>query len=618
MSSLDPIVVVGGGHAGVEAAHAAARMGADVILVTLRADALVRLSCNPAIGGIGKSHLVREIDALGGLMARAADLAGIHFRVLNRSRGPAVHGARIQQDHARYPQLVTEMVVSHPRISVVEGEAADLEAERGRLRALVLSDGRRIGCSALVLTTGTFLRGMLYRGEDETPGGRVGEAPAEALSPGLEALGLRLGRFKTGTPPRLAASSIDFGAFEAQPGDADPEPLSFVHRRRDDFKPALPQTITYLAQTNSRVHEVVRRSLDRSPLYTGRVDALGPRYCPSFEDKVVKFPHKDAHLLHLEPMGLEHPWIYLNGLSTSLPDEVQHELVTSIPGLEHARIERYGYSVAYDFVWPTQLRGSLETRALEGLFLAGQICGTTGYEEAAGLGLVAGINATLRATAREAWLPDRLESYLGVMVDDLTTRGVLEPYRMFTSRAEARLSLAPDSADRRLMPVTERLGLQEPEELDEVRARWELLERWRTRMEGGRRPGEAGPASGARRIRRGEEPERVFRELREVDALPPKRDRETLAALLRYQGYLEREEREIEKLRRAERVRIPRSFSFEGLPGLSTEVKQRLGEVAPETLGQASRIPGVTPAAVAIVSAAIAQYAQSARSGDEA
>jgi tRNA uridine 5-carboxymethylaminomethyl modification enzyme len=614
VKSLDPIVVVGGGHAGVEAAHAAARMGADVILVTLRADALVRLSCNPAIGGIGKSHLVREIDALGGLMARAADRAGIHFRVLNRSRGPAVHGARVQQDHERYPRTVTKMIDSHPRISVVEGEAATLESEEGRIRALVLADGRRIACSALVLTTGTFLRGMLYRGDDETPGGRTGEAPALELSGGLEALGLRLGRFKTGTPPRLAAASIDFERFEAQPGDERPEPLSFDNRGRDDFVPSLPQTITYLAQTNARVHEVVRGSLDRSPLYTGRVDALGPRYCPSFEDKVVKFADKESHLLHLEPMGLEHPWIYLNGLSTSLPEEVQRELVSAIPGLESARIERFGYSVAYDFVWPTQLGATLETRALRGLFLAGQICGTTGYEEAAGLGVVAGINATLRATGREGWAPDRLESYLGVMVDDLTTRGVLEPYRMFTSRAEARLSLAPDSADRRLLPIAERFGLVDQRNASDVRKRWDNIERWRAVMEGEKRSGGPGPASPARRIRRGEDAEQVFAELDEYEPSLPRHDRETLAALLRYEGYMDRERRELEKLRRADRIKIPGSFSFEALPGLSTEVKQRLREVLPETLGQASRIPGVTPAAIAIVSAAIAQHAQ--RAGD--
>lgn len=604
MHTVLPIVVVGGGHAGVEAAAAAARMGADVVLVTLRADALVRLSCNPAIGGIGKAHLVREIDALGGLMGFAADLAGIHFRVLNRSRGPAVHGPRVQQDHDAYPEVVTRLVEQLPQITIVEGEAAAIRVEGGRLRAVVLADGREISAAAAVVTTGTFLRGKLFRGEEVTPGGRVGEPPADCLADGLRSLGLRLDRFKTGTPPRLLASSIDFAAFEEQPSDPSPEPLSFVHLGME-FTPLRGLALTHIAHTNETVHAVVRKGLDRSPLYTGRIDALGPRYCPSFEDKVVKFAEKPSHLLHLEPMGLGHPWIYVNGLSTSLPEDLQAELVHAIPGLEKAEIARFGYAVAYDFAPPTQLTGALGVRGVTGLFLAGQICGTTGYEEAAGLGLVAGANAVLAALGRDPWIPDRLSSYLGVMVDDLTTRGVLEPYRMFTSRAEARLSLAPDTADRRLHELGARLRLLPTARVEASRRRWERIERARAILERGT-PLEANAGTPAAKIRRGEEFRAVLSRHLPKDLSLGRRDEETLAALVLYRGYLEREGREIERLRGAERVRIPSSFDPDLLPGLSNEVRQRLREVKPTSLGQAARIPGVTPAALGLLAAAVA------------
>lgn len=603
MKTLAPVIVVGGGHAGVEAAHASARMGCDVLLVTLDADALVRLSCNPAIGGIGKSHLVREVDAMGGLMGLAADLAGIHFRVLNRRRGPAVRGPRVQLDCGSYPEAVRRMVDDDVRIEVVEGEASALVLHEGRVAGLELADGRTLPASALVVTTGTFLRGKLYRGEDETPGGRVGEAPCDRLSGSLSALGVRLGRFKTGTPPRLVARSIELEAFEEQPGDADPEPLSFAHLE-GEFRPSLPQRLTHIAHTSPRVHEVVRAGLDRSPLYTGQIDAKGPRYCPSFEDKVVRFADKPSHMLHLEPMGLEHPWIYVNGLSTSLPRELQTELVHAIEGLENAEIARFGYAVAYDFVEPTQLSPALELRTCRGLFLAGQICGTTGYEEAAALGLVAGINAALSSAKRDAWVPQRLESYLGVLVDDLTTRGVLEPYRMFTSRAEARLALSADTADHRLTECAVRLGVVAEDQARRARQRWERLEAASRGLEGNARDGHPGPTSPADRLRRGEE-------LRPGDpgwsSLEPlsARERDLVVARARYRGYLEREAKEIERLRRAERTRIPADLDYSALPGLSHEVRQRLAEVAPRSIGQASRIPGVTPAALALLAAAV-------------
>jgi tRNA uridine 5-carboxymethylaminomethyl modification enzyme len=595
--TLQPVLVVGGGHAGVEAAHAAARMGADVLLVTLDPDALVRLSCNPAIGGIGKAHLVREIDALGGVMAAAADEAGIHFRLLNRRRGPAVRGPRVQQDQALYPAAVTEAVQRQGQIELVPGEAAALRLEEGRLAGLELADGRLLRCSAAVVTTGTFLRGRMYRGEAETAGGRVGEAASEGLARALEERGVRLGRLKTGTPPRLERASLDLERFEAQPGDDRPEPLSFAHLD-GRFTPPLPQTITHLAHTGPRAHAVVRAGLHRSPLYTGRVGVPGPRYCPSFEDKVVKFADKPSHLLHLEPMGLGHPWIYVNGLSTSLPEELQEELVRSIEGLEGARIARFGYAVAYDFVPPTQLRPTLELRVLPGLFLAGQICGTTGYEEAAGLGLVAGANAALSAIGAEAWIPGRRESYLGVMVDDLTNSGVVEPYRMFTARAEARLTLSPDSADRRLADVGARLGLISADARARVRERWDRIEALRCALE----------RSGAERLRRGEAAAAVVDPLPEARELGP-HERDTAVALVRYAGYLDRERREVRRLERAEQVRVPEGFCFASLPGLSHEVRQRLSEVRPRSLGQAARIPGVTPAAVALLAATLGRLA---------
>ncbi len=606
------LVVIGGGHAGVEAAHAAARMGVEVVLLTLRREALVRLSCNPAIGGIGKGHMVREIDALGGVMGSAADMAGIHFRVLNRRRGPAVQGPRVQQDHSRYPQVVQRLVETQPGILVEEGEAARIVAVGGRVQAVETTDGRSFRACAVVLTTGTFLRGRLFRGEDETPGGRVGEAPADALSADLARAGLRLDRFKTGTPPRLDRKSLDYARFTVQPGDDPPEPFSFASLAERRFTPRLPQRPTHITFSNPRVHEIVRANLGRSPLYTGRIRARGPRYCPSFEDKVVKFADRDRHLLHLEPMGLDHPWVYVNGLSTSLPADIQEEMVHAIEGLGTARVARHGYAVEYDYVPPTQLWPTLETRAVRGLFLAGQICGTTGYEEAAALGLVAGANAALAALGRDPWIPDRLTSYIGVMVDDLTTRGVLEPYRMFTSRAEVRLSLAADNADRRLTPVGQRLGLVGGDRAARARERWRRIEAGAAALEGDWDLDAPHPATPADRIRRGEDPGALLDDHLPADLALGERDRETLVALVRYRGYLAREERDIERLRQAERVAIPEGFRFQAVPGLSTEVRERLEQLRPGSLGQAARIPGVTPAAIGLLAAAVGQRRASA------
>jgi tRNA uridine 5-carboxymethylaminomethyl modification enzyme len=600
-----PVVVVGGGHAGVEAAHAAARMGIDTVIVTLRRDALVRLSCNPAIGGIGKSHLVREVDALGGVMAAAADLAGIHYKVLNRSRGPAVQAPRIQQDHDTYPRVVSGILAAQPNLDVVEGEAVGLVLEGERVVGVQTNDGREIPASAVVLTTGTFLGGRMYTGEEVLEGGRMGEPPALQLSTALASRGIRLERFKTGTPPRIVKASLDMDRFEEQPGDAVPEPLSFRHLSAQCFEPPLRQTLTWIAHSSPRAHRVVRDNLDASPLYTGRISSKGPRYCPSFEDKVVKFPDRDRHLLHLEPMGLEHPWIYVNGLSTSLPPRAQSDLVHSIEGLEDAEIARWGYAVEYDFIPPTQLRGSLELRELGGLFLAGQICGTTGYEEAAGLGLVAGVNAALAASGKDPWVPDRFESYLGVMVDDLTTRGILEPYRMFTSRAELRLSLAPDTADRRLEPLARNLGLVGPEQLEQTRERWNRLERALAALEPAGDLSSPRRVHAADRIRKGEDVTKVLGEAWPEAMHWPENDRRTLVSQMRYRGYLEIERRQAAKLERAERVQIPEHFDYHSIPGLSVEVRERLEQIRPGSLGQASRIPGMTPAAIALLSAAL-------------
>ncbi|HHC71519.1 MAG TPA: tRNA uridine-5-carboxymethylaminomethyl(34) synthesis enzyme MnmG [Thiotrichales bacterium] len=600
MRAEEPIVVVGGGHAGLEAAHAACRMGMPVTLLTLHRDSLARLSCNPAIGGIGKSHLVREIDALGGLMARAADAAGIHFRVLNASRGPAVQGPRIQQDLEAYPRAIRALL-ANSSITIREAEVVDLRLRGGRVTAVVTGAGEVIEASAVILTSGTFLGGRLFRGEQVYEGGRAGEAAATALSSALRRNGLKLERFKTGTPPRILADSIDHSAVEVQPGDEQPVPLSFENLAQQSFVPALPQRVTHIAHSTGETHDLVRANLNRSPLYTGKISSHGPRYCPSFEDKVVRFPDRDQHLFHLEPMGLEHPWVYINGMSTSLPEEIQERMVRSVPGLENAVIARHGYAVEYDYAPPTQLRGSLEVRALPGLFLAGQICGTTGYEEAAALGLVAGANAVLAHRGLDPWIPSRLESYLGVLVDDLTLRGVLEPYRMFTSRAEMRLSLAPDTADRRLADLGRRLGLIDQEKHRRAKIRWQQIDRALADLD----PGEKVKDTPGHRIRRGEAPLEVLEQAAPHVTRWPRADLDSLVAAMRYRGYLEIEKREARRLERLEAVPIPEDFTYKQVPGLSHEIRQRLEESRPTRLGQAARIPGVTPAALALLASAL-------------
>jgi tRNA uridine 5-carboxymethylaminomethyl modification enzyme len=619
------VVVVGAGHAGIEAALAAARMGCDTALVTLDASAVGRMSCNPAIGGLAKGHLVREIDALGGEMGRAIDATGIQFRLLNASRGPAVQAPRAQADKDAYSRRMREVVSTTPRLTLLEDEVVDLAVEDGRLTAVVLRLGGGVGARAAVITSGTFLRGLIHIGMKQEPGGRIHEPPAVGLSAALQRLSLPLGRLKTGTPPRLDRKSVDVARLEPQPGDPDPVPFSFETERIDR-----EQIDCHITWTNDATHALIRGNLDRSPLYSGVITSMGPRYCPSIEDKVVRFADRDRHQIFVEPEGIDHPWLYLNGLSTSLPEEVQVRMVRSLAGLEEAIVARPGYAVEYDFVPPTACRHTLETRAVRGLFLAGQINGTTGYEEAASLGLVAGVNAACSAQARPPFTLSRGESYIGVLVDDLVTRGTEEPYRMFTSRAECRLLLDIESADLRLTPKGRELGLIDEARFARFEARRRRVAAWSTALATTDIVPTAKVAARAREILGIEltEPTTPARLLRrsdvtahamerfmegqvpeELTAALTARERRTVANRLRYGGYIERQERDRERLRREESRRIPAGFDYATVGGLSREVTEKLSRTRPETLAEAGRIPGITPAALMILNVALERRA---------
>lgn len=622
------VIVIGGGHAGTEAALAAARMGVDVLLLTHNIETLGQMSCNPAIGGIGKSHLVKEVDALDGAMAKATDLAGIQFRVLNSRKGPAVRATRAQADRVLYKAAIRHILENQQGLDIFQQAADDLIVEQDKVVGVVTNMGVRFSAETVVLTTGTFLGGVIHIGLENHSGGRAGDPPSIALAKRLRELPFRVGRLKTGTPPRIDARSVDFSKMTVQPGD-EPLPVMSYMGKRSDHPTQIPCYVTY---TNERTHEIIRSGFDRSPMFTGVIEGTGPRYCPSIEDKISRFADKDSHQIFVEPEGLTTHELYPNGISTSLPFDIQLEAVRSIEGFENAHITRPGYAIEYDFFNPQDLKHSLETKYMKNLFFAGQINGTTGYEEAAAQGLLAGTNAALAVKGEEAWCPRRDEAYIGVLVDDLITLGTQEPYRMFTSRAEYRLLLREDNADQRLTETGRRLGLVGDErwgfhEDKQSQIESESKRLQSTWIQSGSEASKALEAHLSKPIAREysladliKRPELDYGKLAEATGVASEREdvAEQVEIQFKYEGYISRQTDEIARLKKNENTRLPDDMDYQSISGLSNEICQKLSEIKPETIAQAGRIPGVTPAAVSLLLVYLKKRDLAKRSGQQA
>jgi tRNA uridine 5-carboxymethylaminomethyl modification enzyme len=606
-----PIIVVGGGHAGIEAAMAAARLGIKILLLTHNIETIGQMSCNPSIGGIGKGHLVKEIDALGGVMARAVDRAGIQFRILNASKGPAVRATRAQADRVLYKQAILEFLQQQENLVIQQQTVDDLLIKNNHITGVVTNLGQKITAEAVILTVGTFLNGKMYTGLTSFAGGRAGDPPSIALAEKLKSLALRVSRLKTGTPPRLNGNTIDYTKLQQQPGDEPTPVFSFLGKKEEHPQ----QIVCHMTHTNAKTHEIITAGLKESPLYTGVIESVGPRYCPSIEDKIIRFADKDSHQIFIEPEGLKTSEVYPNGISTSLSYETQSKFIHSIKGFEQAEITRFGYAIEYDFFDPRDLKYSLETKAIAGLFFAGQINGTTGYEEAAAQGLIAGTNAALQIQNKAPWYPERDEAYIGVMLDDLITRGTNEPYRMFTSRAEYRLLLREDNADLRLTAKGRELGLVDDERWESFAYKREAIERERQRLCDILVKPEnlivtlEQPAKVLDLLRRPELSYELLTKIEPIGKHKVAREiAEQIEIQMRYEGYIKRQQQEIAKQRRYAETKIPRNFNYDKVKGLSNEVKQKLNEIQPTTIGQASRIPGVTPAAISLLLVYVKKY----------